>query len=122
MNKQEKQSYLIELRRSKVQSLLSSGMPQNQIAQALSVSTFTVSQDVSYLRQQARLYIQNFESHFAEEYTRILDFLLQVQQHAWSLSLKFLRDFRDYLVDKKNKPKKPFDGNGGFKVFSTKWN
>jgi hypothetical protein len=53
-------------------------------SQALHVSEFTISQDVTFLKQHARDYIKNFDEHFAAEYKQCLDFISQVMLESWT--------------------------------------
>jgi hypothetical protein len=50
---------LVELRRAKVLELVAQAVPQNQIAQMLSVSPATISLDMQYLRETAKSNIRN---------------------------------------------------------------
>lgn len=84
MDAKEREQYLIDLRRDKVQSLLACGATQVKIAEALNVSEFTISQDVAFLKAKAREYIANYEQHFAAEYKQCIDFISQVMLEAWT--------------------------------------
>ena len=84
MDKQEQESYLINLRREKVQSLLAYGVTQNKISRALNVSETTISTDVAFLKKHARDYVAQFDEHFAEEYKRCLGFISHVMLESWT--------------------------------------
>jgi hypothetical protein len=88
MDSKEQVAYLIDLRRSKVQSLLAAGASQIQIAQTLNVSEGTISTDVQYLRESAKQYVREYSDHFAQEYKECIDFLEQIQMRAWTASAK----------------------------------
>ena len=76
----------IELRRSRVLDLLAQGLPQNQIAQQLNVSSATVSLDIQYLECSAK---QNIEKQLHEilpmQYSKTMAGLNQVLKKTWEI-------------------------------------
>jgi transcriptional regulator len=76
----------IELRRSKTLDLLAQGLPQNQIAEQLNVSTATVSLDIQYLECTAK---QNIEKQLHEvlpmQYSKTMAGLNQVLKKTWEI-------------------------------------
>ncbi len=67
LNPTEQTEYLIDLRRSRLQSLLAAGVNQTEYSRLLNVSEGTISGDCQYLRQHAKDYVSQFDEHFAEE-------------------------------------------------------
>jgi hypothetical protein len=94
MNSKEQEQYLIQLRRSKLASLLQSGVSQAQASRLLNCSTATISQDAKHLRQESRQYVANYEEHFSDEYMKCVRFLEQIQLFAWTRcqSVKYERN------------------------------
>jgi hypothetical protein len=84
MNEVEREAYLIDLRREKVQSLLACGVTQVKIAQALHCSEYTISTDVAFLKAKARDYVADYEQHFAAEYKQCIDFISMVMLESWT--------------------------------------
>src|SRR6266487_3603297 len=52
---------------------------QTAISKSLSVPLSTVHDDVMFLRQKAREYVQDYASHFSLEYTGCLKTLAEIQ-------------------------------------------
>ena len=83
----------IELRRSRVLDLLAQGLPQNQIAQQLNVSSATVSLDIQYLECSAK---QNIEKQLHEilpmQYSKTMAGLNQVLKKTKLQSLALVNE------------------------------
>lgn len=78
-------------RRNKTHELLIKGYHQSQIAQVLKISEPTVSRDVNYLREQARL---NMHSHLQDrlpqEYENCMAGINQILKMSWEIATKGL--------------------------------
>jgi hypothetical protein len=76
-------------RRNKVQELMIQGCSQIQISNTLKVSEGTISNDVIYLREQAR---QNMQTHLQdrlpEEYENCMAGINQVLKMSWEIATK----------------------------------
>jgi predicted transcriptional regulator len=79
----------IEWRRSKVVELRARGMSQIEIAHELQVSKQLISDDVQYLRSQAKEYIKEYVTeHLPEQYQICLSALDTILKHAYEILQK----------------------------------
>jgi hypothetical protein len=74
-------------RRNKVQELLIKGLNQSQIANTLKVSDFTISNDVSRLRKEARDSMKEYlENHLPIEYQNCMAGINQILKTSWDIA------------------------------------
>jgi transcriptional regulator len=96
--KPSKKKRQMEWRRSTVLELLSQGMKQSEIASKLQFSEFTISEDVSFLRQQAKERIRHhIEDRLPLEFEKSLLSLELLKQKAWAVMEKIDQDDRTKL-------------------------
>jgi DNA-binding NarL/FixJ family response regulator len=79
----------IQWRRTKVLELSSQGNTQSDIAKTLRVGEATISRDISYLRQQARLNLKtHINAKLPEEYQNCMTGINQVLRICWEIVSK----------------------------------
>jgi hypothetical protein len=83
----EKRSFEQEVRRSRVIVLLSKGLTQMEIAQQLGVNQSTISDDISYIKQDARKKIVEAADNLSFEYLRYLAVTDEISRELWKISV-----------------------------------
>src|SRR4249919_1238714 len=77
----------MEWRRAKIQELLVKGKRQYQIAEEMQLTARKVSQDVAFLRQQAKENIKKcIDETLPHEYEKCLDSIRLVLEKAWEMA------------------------------------